>query len=107
MSYPRSQRKSQEVVPAKTHVYSISGSDCPAAARSVMSSRSWKVVVCPRRSRDLPSYRLQLDALIAGAGESEPLSVAATRYDCMRLWKDAPGTTYRDSTPGCKTGKPV
>jgi len=32
----------------------ISGSDCPAAARSLMSSRSRKVVVCPRRSREPP-----------------------------------------------------
>jgi aspartate/methionine/tyrosine aminotransferase len=33
-------------------------------------------------------------ALIAHSSPSLP----ATRYDFLRLWKDAPGTTYRDST---------
>jgi hypothetical protein len=29
---------------------------------------------------------------------AQPVGVAVTRYDFMRLWKSAPGTTYRDST---------
>jgi hypothetical protein len=50
-----------------------------------LSSRSCKLVVCPRLIIEPPIVLLQLDSLIGRVGASEPLSVAATRYDCMRL----------------------
>ncbi len=63
---------------------------CPAALARWSSVR----VV----SESLQSYRLQLNPLLVRAGGSKPLPLAATRYDCMRLWKSIPGKTYRDST---------
>jgi hypothetical protein len=55
-----------------------------------------------RPDRATRCRRNRWDGLSGGGsfGDVQPLPVAATRYDFMRLCKGAPGTTYRDSTSG-------
>lgn len=44
------------------------------------------------------AHQVSFGQTLGCKGDGKPLPVAAIRYDFLRLWTDAPGTTYRDST---------